>query len=290
MSNENQKLVIFELVDKRETSYRRETDDGSLGDALDSAGIRIIPSTSVEVKGNKEHVRLRYVKGCQYLELDKQEKNGIRPSILGADAILFRFGKLILVDEGDDKIEIDYLRRIVLNEKNNHLKPQADLIFKELNDDKEAELSLQEYFTIDKVREKLSLLTIQKGTSGGHKYDEDQIDFYCKLFGLEGYESLDYGIKLKALYDYSTVEPKKFLEKIADERSVINILVKEAVSNRIAEFEENNFKFVDGMLITKITSDDSNAQIDEVVDYLLKSSSSKILADIRYKVDNAKSK
>lgn len=285
--SDNQKLVIFELVDKRETSFRRETSDGSQGDALDSAAQRIIPSTSVEVKNNGEHVRLRYVKGCQYLELDKQEKNGIKPSILGADTIAYQFGKLILVDAGDDKVKIDYLRRIVLNEKNSHLKSGIIPIFKELVEEKEAENSLEEYFTVDLVRAKLSELTSPLG-KGKFKYDEDKIDFYCKILGLAGYEAMEYSIKLKALYDYSTLKPKEFLDKIADEKSITVVLVKEALSKGIVEFDLNAFKFVDGMLITKVAdTEDNDEKIDQAVDFLLKGSSAKFLNDINYKVKEA---
>lgn len=286
MSNTKQaKLVVFELVDKQNSSFLRE---GTTDDFLNSPATKIIPSISVEVLKSGEHQRLRYIKGCSYLEVKKQIDNHINPSTMGADTIAFDFGKLILVEEGDDKVKIDFLRRIVLNIKHSDKKSEVSAIFREVDDEKEAELSLEEFFTNQKVTEYLSKVAVKDGDK--IKYKEEEVDYLCKLFGMDGFGSYDTAVKFKAIHDFGFKNPTQFLKLVADAKSGVYVTVKSAIELRAAEFvEPTKFGFVGGRLICTVKeSDDDKEKLDEVVEALMSSDKAKDLAQLEAMVQETK--
>lgn len=262
------KMIIYEYVDQQNSTFMLQGSDGVF---LCAPAKAIIPSTSIEVTDGGEHNRIRFIHACSYIEFDKQQENKIQPSALGADVISFEAGKLILLDRGPGKTMSEYLDRSVLSEDNKGKKDGVKPLYRKIIKEVEAQKSIDDFFTKKKLFDFLGTLLIQPtGKNGVTKFKEEKIDYLCAMFNIIGFDHDAYKEKLEALIAVGSGDPDKFLEKIADELAAVDVTVKLAIQNGIANFDGLKFVFTEGpKLIVAVKSKKPEDKIKEVTEYLL---------------------
>jgi len=276
------KIRIFELIDTQPSSYRLEGTDDVF---LCAPAKRVLLSTSVEVDKEGNFVRLRYIKGCKHLEVEKQNELKIAPNLsTGADVIIAENGKVIIVEDADGKIMADYLSRIVLNESKAHLKQGVTPIYREVIKEIEAQKTIDNFFIERRAMDVINTLLIQDGKKT--KFNEGKIDKLCLFFNLTGFESGAYKEKVEALIQYSKYDPEAFVNSIVDETSSVKATVLLAVSLNVANFVDGRFIIENGSkVICKVESKEREDQLAEVVEHLTKSESHEDLQTLILEID-----
>lgn len=264
------KVRIFELTDQQDSTYKLEGTEGSASVFLRAPGKRVIPSTSIWVDPKTgAYVRIRYIAGCNILEVEKQEERKFKPNVTtGADTIEFLNGKLVVVETGDGKTLCEFLDRCSFNEGNPNRRPEATIIFRELKKEVEAQAAINDFFNQKKVFDAIGKLAIQEG--GKTRYKTESIDYLCSLFGIAGIEADNYNEKLQALIEFGRVNPSRFLESIADEQASMKVLVLTAIESGVANFVGDKFTLTDGGRVIKIAkSKKQEDKVQEVTDHLM---------------------
>ncbi len=283
------KTRLYELLDTNESSYQLESSDGgNSGIFLAAPSQRVIMSTTVMVdKNTNEHTRIRYIKGCPFIELSIQNEKGYKPNLAtGADIIVFVNGKLVIVEEGDGITLAKFIDNHAGNMSNENRRVDATPIFREVVKAKQLEKGLDEYFTEQKVIKSLGSIATKVGSS--IQYDMEKLNYLCSLFKIVVENEDDPSEKLHAIITYGKQNPEKFISATADDLADVKAIINQGVHLGIVAFDEQNFIFTEGLKpILKLKKKLLEKQQEEVADYLNSKEGAADLEQIRTFINNS---
>lgn len=229
----------YELIDSKPSSYIM---DGSGIDMehLDDTARICFPSMRLLRKTFRVKVKVdgkdgapdtytyriaRYIKDCPTIWKDEQDERGLKPNPL-TDIIKFSYGRLTVAREGDlclyDIMEMHEGNAGAVNRPDD-----AEDIFKVLDS---AMDSQEEESLIDqRARCTVILMDLKKKDAQGFQYNEDALQFFCSIFKLPAYDSGFGSEAWIALAKFADEFPDRFLNSIANLRSLVENDVYQAI-------------------------------------------------------------
>lgn len=268
------KMIIFELLEQQNSSFLKE---GTDNDFLKAPSKRIVLNKGIEVQksGNSanatvKHVRLRYIKGCSFLEVERQDKEGWKPSITGADTIEFEFGYLNLIDQGDDLVKAEFLRRVVFNEDHEGKIPGVQPLWREVKEEKKAEEAMKDFLIQSKIRDFVEQIASVKGDEV--VYNQSLIDRYLLVAGVSADDFDSYAEKAVWLKDHAVAKGESFINTLALDHSAVVHKVKLCMKHGLISIFDKKATFsgdAGDKFICKIKTSASEDQVDELVKFLM---------------------
>lgn len=283
------KTRLYELLDTNESSYQLESADGSnSGIFLAAPSQRVIMSTSVTVdKTTNAHTRIRYIKGCPFIDLMVQNEKGYKPNVAtGADMIVFENGKLVVVEEGDGITLAKFIDSHAGNMTNENRRVDATPIFREIIKADQLEKGIDEYFTEQKVVKALGSIATKVG--GSIQYDMEKLNYLCSLFKIVVEDENDPTEKLHAIITFGKQNPVKFLDATADDLADVKAIINQGIHLGIVAIDGANFIFTEGLKpIMKLKKKNVDKQLEEIAEYLNSKDGVADLEQIRTFINNS---
>lgn len=278
-------LGIFMLRDRQGSGFMKEGDDGSLFDELNSPRLFRIanPSKRLTLKeGRVVEEAIRYIKGCNTISVEEQQKRNIQPSPGDDDNIYFEYGKLIVPNEGETAMVFEFLtQNIAYQEAPNRPSDREYTYFRYYPE----KVSHQQLVDNDMYLKAMSLVKdlYRLDNKDNAVYRKDKIDFLCNLFNVSTLD--DYASKTATLMTLAKDNPKSFIketEKVLD--SIVND-VKTAELLGVIVIDKNKVILKSGNReIMSLESNEYPDRIDEIA-YKLRTSNatdySTIMMDIK---------
>lgn len=273
--------MTFELTDSQPSSYVMDGpgiddfDNLDMTPVISFPSLRMIRRTSrvkyvIPAKDGRPatfgYKKIRYIKGCPTIDFDEQVKMGVQPNYLD-DLIKFSNGHLTSVREGDISL-YDYLMKCEYNVDAPNRPDDAIDIFKQLDVIKDAK---DEDDIADlKYRAGAILQELKIKNANGFSYKKELLEFYCSLFKMPKFESGFESEAWVALAQFADAQPAKFLNSLADSRSLTEAEVFMAVSTGVIIIDNVRAYFADGEgFIMAVDKDNTPAQNgNELVDFM----------------------
>lgn len=247
-------VLILELLDSKPSSYIMDGPGIDDMDKIDSTPVISFPSlrkirNTSRVKqvikddqGNETFIykKIRYINGCPFIEVERQDKENYKPNHL-ADLLIFRNGSARATKEGDIG-KFLYLEACEYNIDAPNRPDDAEGVFKVISTEVDAQAEENQ---IDLENEAMEvLLGLKRKVSEKEvKYNEDSLEFLCSVFKVPAFES---GFKSEAWIALARIarsEPKRFLNSIANKRSLIEVDVFSAVQVTVVTIDEQRAFF-----------------------------------------------
>lgn len=254
INTEKVPTMFIELVDQQDSGYVRDDTAGTpYEEKITSPGVIFIPNTGKraeailndkgEETGRYAFVPIRYIKGCPFIDVSEQDKNGWKPnSISQEDAIQIRKGQAVVRQEGDIAL-FDYLEKVFYNLNSPNRSVKAKAFFKVVELDRETEvLNEKDFLIADAVKYVQSLVT--KTGKNEYKYKEDKIDNILSVLGLFGGEN--YPSKINVLTHAAKNSAANFLQLVQKSDDIAVTEVSHAIELNVIQFNGNSVEFVEG--------------------------------------------
>lgn len=241
-------VLVIELVNQQESNFVM---DGTPGEAeemdlktfLSAPNARKISNkSSIQYtvqdgaeKGMTKLRRIRYIKGCDIIDVIEQDKAGYKPAPQ-LDVIWILNGKLTVIESGADIGLYRFLKAHEGNVSNPDRPDGAFDIFKEINTAVEAvqvESAMDEEFKILRYLNGLKTLVGENTFN----YNEDALQFLCTHFKLGSFDEYKSEAWV-SVATYAREYPKKFLTGIAGMTAVVETEVTEALSKGVISIDE----------------------------------------------------
>lgn len=273
-------VLVIELVNQQPSSY---VIDGGAGEDSDlpthisapnarkiknRCKIAYIDQSDGDDKGKTKYKNLRYIKGSDVIEEEEQIKQNIKPNP-SQDTIWVLNGKLTVIESGSDIGLYKFLKNHENNIDNPNRPEGAVNIFEEIDTNVEA-IAMESVFDEEmKILNYLSTLKTKVGKEQ-YEYNDDALTFLCSLFKLPPHDQKYPAESWVSLVLYAKEFPKKFLNSMSNQKSLIEADVNQALSRGVVHIDEVKAFFEASKKIVmnfppNLTSDE---QKERLVDYM----------------------
>lgn len=273
MSKKKYPPLILQLCERRPSAFIMKGTEGSDNpDRLDTSSEYLLLNTSIMIDAKGQRVPIRYIKGCEKISIEEQEKDKRKPNPR-EDYIAFSFGTLTVERDGLHIGLYDYLAN---HANNRSLDPSrrptgAENVFYQINTEKEAEDDLED---VDDIAEALATIVSLRekipasgGKPASFDYDTERIDYLCKLFGVIGIETE--AEKLQVLRAVANANPKFFNDLIKEATTDLRIAITTARELGVIATDGPDASWVDdGKSFYKFKEKKNfNKRIDELIEH-----------------------
>lgn len=253
MSTEQKKaanVLVIEIVNQQPSNYFLDgaaSEDSDLPSVISAPNARKIKNTT-KIKymdnGVEKLKKLRYIKGCDEIEVDKQNAAGYVPNP-SQDAIWILNGKLTVVESGTDVGLYRYLRAHENNVSNPDRPDNAVGIFHELDTNVDA-MKIESLFDEEaKILKYLS--TLKKEVKDGvMEYNHDVLEFLCSLFKLPAYDKNAPSESWVNVAMFAKANPKKFFNGLANKKSLVEAEVRQSLEMGVVSIDDTRAFFDEG--------------------------------------------
>lgn len=260
-------VLVLELCDSKPSGYVMDGPGNEDTDLLDTTAVISFPSfrwirnvSRIKVKEGKTFIykKIRYIAGCPFIEVERQEKEGYKPNPM-TDKLFFRGGTMRVVNEGDIA-KFQYLKLCEYNTSAPNRPDDAQDVFKVINTAIDAGIEESDFDLEAKAMAILGNLK-KKVNAKEFLYNDDQMEFLCSLFKVAKPES---GYKSEAWVALATIakgDPGRFINSIANVQSLVEHDVFSAVQLKVVEIDQHRAFFAaNGKLIMKFDQDTEEKQ------------------------------
>lgn len=247
MSETKTNVLVVELVGQQPSSFKMDgvgvgPDDDQLQTNITAPNARKIRNVSkyAAVEGGKTVLkRIRYIKGCDLIHIEEQEKGGFTPNPVQDTIWILNGKRTVLESEGEIGL-YNFLKLHEGNTSNAKRPSNAQDIFKEINTTVKAK---EEEVLIDLEMQAMTYVNKLKWKEGDKTaYDLDAIEFLSKHFKIAGFEKENPGESWVALVYELKSDPAKFMHSVLSLITVIETDVAQALAKGI--ISDNDGKFV----------------------------------------------
>lgn len=234
----NNKSVAFVLINTQPTTYQKA--DGTFVDKPASRKILMNYDGYAKIDGEKKLVRFRHIRTQNsFIATEQDENASFNPK---SDNVYFMNGLLIVPEI--EKVTLSALRAHKDNEANADLYPNNTPVFKEVNPELDAKISL------DEDRFKVKAMNViydlyEDDQNGGIKVkDEATLSLLSHIFNT----SLDLGlnVQLAELKNKAQSNPLEFLYMMDNEFNKVLDQVNQAIEEKVLVIDDNQLvKFGD---------------------------------------------
>lgn len=298
MAKAKPKVIYLELCEKRNSGFVKQGTEGTdFHEELNCPNISWIPNRGfgavketqqgVEITVNKE---LRWIKHCNFIEFDEQEKRNIKPNFF-EDKIPFDKGYATVVRDGATISLYDYLVSSFYNKSNPDRPTTADALYQVMQLDKVAEEINEADIEMADAIKLVESLRIKTGDKKNpYKYNEERINAMCEICRVHADTPAQ---KLYALMTLAKSKANWFLNLVVKFEETIVTEVAHALELKVVMFEGN---------IAVDTEDKSviydigvgnykhEKKVEMLADYLKTKDGSEALTKLRAKTSVAKEK
>lgn len=280
MANENSTTVVFVLTDRQDSPFVKVGTQGTKHERrLNSPSDFRMPNTSFRIEETKDEkgkvisskrVPIRYIFGCDEIDVDKQKADGIQPSANPEmDEIVFKNGIFTVIQgAGEESGLYKFMMEAIDNEAKS---PRGVKSTYRIHD--EAKLAEDELRHRSALQEASKLINGLYKEGAGDKpmtYDERKINFLCSLLNMSSAAS--YPQKVLALNSIAEKTPQLLLDTIANAKDDIRTTLAAARGMKAIYFKESDILWGvrEGKIMTcsgKAKTPD--AQTEELMEYLL---------------------
>ena len=256
-------VMYIELTDQQDSGYRRDDTVGTpYEEKITFPGVEFIPNVGKRAEpildkegketGRFSYVPIRYIKGCDIIDVPLQDKLGWKPNpIPQEDAIQILKGKSFLRREGDTAL-FDYLEKVFYNISAPNRSQRAKGLFKVVEITKQTEvLNEKDFMAADAVMYVRSLVLPQGKNT--YKYREDKIDNILTILGLYGGDT--YPDKINVLTHAAKNSPENFLRLVVKADDVTITEVTHAIELNVITINGNTIEYVDDKKVLANLSD-----------------------------------
>jgi len=256
-------VMYIELTDQQDSGYRRDDTVGTpYEEKITCPGVEFIPNVGKRAEpirdkdgietGRFSFVPIRYIKGCDIIDVPLQDKLGWKPNAIPQeDAIQILKGKTLVRREGDTAL-FDYLEKVFYNISAPNRSPRAKGLYKVVEIEKQTEvLNEKDFMAADAVMYVRSLL-LPTGKNT-YKYREDKIDNILTILGLYGGDN--YPDKIKVLTHAAKNSPENFLKLVVKADDVTVTEVTHALELDVIAINGTTIEYVDDKKVLANLSD-----------------------------------
>ena len=244
--------LVLEWINQRDSGYRRDDMQGSpLEGKITCGKLCFVPNTgkmAVAIKDEKgndtgrfKHVDIRYIKGCEEIEIQEQKKRGIDPSrIKTEDAICLEKGTGIIKNEGDVGF-FKYMANVFYNADAPNRSKKAVALFRvvkkeeKVSEDNELDFARSEAVGLVK--------SMVSKTGNEYKYNETKIDNALDALGQFGGDT--YAEKVGVLTSFAKAKPVLFLERITKVSDLLTTEISHALQLNVIQFAGSVVQYVE---------------------------------------------
>lgn len=266
-------VMVIDATDRRASSWILDgSEEGGNPQRLDYAKTKIIKTTSAIKVPSKEGGytlrKIRYIKGCDTIFVDEQEKRGVKPNPAVDKADLeITHGTKTIVRNGATIAMFDYFRNYEGNIDNPNRPDGAVDDFRELKTVQTAEEKIDAFDAENEAREYLKQLKVNDAKKGV-TYKEKEIDFLCSLFKVPYLSS--FPEKFEALINIAKETPARFNESIANAKSAVIAEVNLAERLGVVLFDNSKAMLANNnIVLTSLSSTKEDERIEELAMHFL---------------------
>lgn len=286
-NSKNPNVLVIELVHSQESKY---IIDGAPGEEQENAGkaisfpsARKIKSRSVivvEENGIKKHVPIRYIKGCDMILVSEQEEANVKP-VPQEDVIWILNGSLSVTESGTDIGKYRYLKAYEGNIDNINRPEGAPDVYREISTQLVAEADEQNFDVEFEVLKYLNTLKVKSGNQTS--YNEDTLQFLCRLFSLPSFDGGFRSEAWVALAGKARENPTLFLERIQAERSKIegDVLLALNFGAVIVDQVKAVFAVGNQLILQFPSGTGEEARTEKLIDFMCNPRNQKLYEELR---------
>lgn len=264
MSTKKYPTLLLHLTGLENSEYAlKGTEKSDSPQWLAAPNALFIPLTSVVKQKDNTFKKIRHIRSASSIFVDEQEKQGVKPNPL-EDAIIVTGQALSIDRAGRDVNAYDYLLACEYNLSNENRPADARALFEIIDTEAKAEKGIDTILLVSESQAILNELVRKVGDE--YRYEEEKIDYFCKLFDIveEGYAT-----KFQKLALYVAHNPKVFLDTVRDSKDKVRQLVIGAEKFEVINFSAKGVSLNStGAVIKQLTATKRPAQVDEFIDYL----------------------
>lgn len=267
-------VLVIEIVNQQPSNFfldGAQSDDADLPSVISAPNARKIKNTTkikyVDNDGKEKLKKLRYIKGCDEIEVDKQVAAGYAPNP-SQDSIWVLNGKLTVVESGSDIGLYLFLKAHENNVSNPDRPDNAVDIFTEIDTSLDA-LKIESLF--DEETKILKYLSTLKRDNGNFtEYNHDALEFLCSLFKLPAYDKNSPSEAWVDVAMFAKANPKKFFNGLANAKSMIESEVRQALEIGVISIDDTKAFFDDGKktIIGFKSTQSTDDKVIALIDYM----------------------
>lgn len=246
--------IVLEWINQRDSGYRRDDMKGSPLEGRITCGSQCgIPNTGKMAKTITEtdkngkpvekivFVPIRYIKGCDEIEIAEQKKRGYEPNAIKTeDKIYLNKGTAVVKDEGD-RAFFKYISNVFYNEDAPNRSKRAVALFRIAKKAEKVSADNEVDFARGRALGYVEGLTSKKGKE--FSYDETRIDSTLSILSKFGGETPDE--KIKVLVHEAKNNPVEFLKLVTKLDDLIVTQITHALELDVIHFSGNSAEYVD---------------------------------------------
>lgn len=271
--------IIIRLTDVAESNWIKEgTENTQHPEYLSAPSLYcIMPYCKVALyKNEKDKAEgrytledIRYIQGCNSLDVKWQKENGIEPSQDKKDNIWIQGGTETFLRVGSDAVLYDYIRLYQGNANNPHRPPTAEIEFEQIIDKEEAELQNVDFALTRKAINIVGGLQKELPGGKGYEYDADKIDVFAAIFNILDLPSAEE--RFNHLAQLAQSNPKVIVDSVMNRKKDLIATVKQAVDLSVIVFDAEKVFFCDdnNVIMTFPVKMDKPTQINKLTDHFL---------------------
>lgn len=255
----NAEVAVFELIDRQGSGFIRiGTEKMPEPDEIDVAGYRQILAKSAfrQGKGKKDpktnlktgpydRIAIRYRADSDSIMPAEQDEANSAESYEN-DRIVFKNGRIVVINEGLTKGLFAFLRHDSRNVTNPKRIPGVKGVYREIFPERENENDLSDIFTENAAVSYVESLITDK-TPGKFQYDENRLIALCQYWGVVADSN---GSRLKSLVALAKHKPAEFLQKSQAFEEQTMTEIAHAVKLGVIKFEANRVTMGDKVLFS----------------------------------------
>jgi len=291
-------VIFLELCEKRNSGFVKHGTDGTaFHEELNCPNISWIPSRGLgavkEMQNGVEttvYKELRWIKNCNTIELDEQEKRNFKPNYF-EDKIPFEKGFATVVRDGSTISLYDYITKAFWNKSNPDRSESADAIYQVMQLDKQAEeINESDIEMADAIKlvESLRLKTGNKEVP--FRYNEDRISALCSVFQIHAESPAQ---QLYALMSLAKAKSRWFLDLAVKFEQSILTEVSHALELKVIMFDGNVAVYSEDQKVLRNLGAGNykyEKKIELLADFLKSREATEALTELRAKADLARDK
>lgn len=261
--------IILEWINQRDSGYRRDDMKGSPLEGRITCGSQCgIPNTGKMAKkiieDGKEkivYVPIRYIKGCDEIEISEQKKRGYEPNAIKTeDKIYLTKGAALVKDEGD-RAFFKYLSNVFYNEDAPMRSKRAVALFRIAKKEEKLSADNELDFAMGKALGYVESLVSKKGKES--IYNEAKIDSVLSILGKFGGTSTSE--KIRVLTHEAKTKPVLFLQTVTKLDDLVTTEIAHALELDVIHFVKNTAEYVEDKEVLAHLGDEKLKQSDKIV-------------------------
>lgn len=244
--------MVVEWCNQRDSGYRPDGGNNSPLDSKVTCGSQcFIPNTGKmareilndkgEGTGKFEYVAIRYVKGCQEIEVELQKKMGVNPSrITTEDQIMLPKGNGLFKNEGDLAL-YKYVANVFWNEDAPNRSKNVKSLYRIVK--KEQKVTSGNELEFAKAEAVIYVKKLVTKTGNEYKYNEAKIDSCINILSLPNLGS--YSDKISVLTQKANQKPIEFLQTVTKLDDTLTTEISYALQLDLIRFAGNVAEYCD---------------------------------------------